>query len=250
MKNIRTRASRALATTLLVAALGAAAQAPAMAAPTPVGSLSSSSCPAAIKAGQTSGCVTRLQNLLNAKAGAGLVVDGIFGNATTAAVKKWQSSHGLVADGVVGPLTKNSLDPQAPSSGRNAAVVRVVGEVMAGKRYPYVWGGGHGSTPGPTNGGMDCSGFTRWVYAKAYGYDVLGATTAAGQSHKGAQTSSPQAGDLVLFSSGSAGTAHHVAIYLGGGRIAEEPHTGLSMRYNTVSGAKSSSDHVYYVHVG
>ncbi|MCB4209229.1 peptidoglycan-binding protein, partial [Arthrobacter sp. UM1] len=163
--------------TALVAALGAGVAAPAQAAPDPVGNLASSSCPAAIKQGQTNGCVTRLQNLLNAKQGSRLVVDGVFGKATTAAVKQWQSAHHLAVDGVVGRATKASIDPTsapaptpvpAPSKGsHNAAVVASVNQVMHGYLYPYVWGGGHGAKPGPTKGGMDCSGFTRWVYSKA-----------------------------------------------------------------------------------
>ncbi|MCB4209232.1 C40 family peptidase, partial [Arthrobacter sp. UM1] len=100
-----------------------------------------------------------------------------------------------------------------------------------------------------TKGGMDCSGFTRWVYSKAYGRDVLGATTAAQQSRSGKLTSAPQAGDLVLYSKGSAGTAYHVAIYLGNGRIAHEPKPGMRMTYGTLPSPKYSTAHVYYVHV-
>lgn len=35
--------------------------------------------------------------------------DGIFGPKTEAAVKKWQKTHGLVADGIIGPKTWGSL---------------------------------------------------------------------------------------------------------------------------------------------
>lgn len=41
--------------------------------------------------------------------GANLVVDGLFFNASVTALKKYQSTHDLVADGICGALTRNSL---------------------------------------------------------------------------------------------------------------------------------------------
>ena len=52
--------------------------------------------------------VRRLQTRLN-QYGANLAVDGVFGNQTLAAVKKYQSAHGLASDGVVGDLTWGRL---------------------------------------------------------------------------------------------------------------------------------------------
>ncbi|WP_228562470.1 peptidoglycan-binding domain-containing protein [Catenulispora rubra] len=89
--------------------------------PAPI-KLTSSACPADISYGQISGCVTELQQLLN-KNGAHIGVDGDFGPATLAAVKSYQSGHGLSVDGIVGPATKASLDggstPPPPSNGRS-----------------------------------------------------------------------------------------------------------------------------------
>lgn len=58
--------------------------------------------------GDTGANVTALQQLLN-QYGFGLATDGIFGSATYAAVRSFQSSKGLVADGIVGPLTWGKL---------------------------------------------------------------------------------------------------------------------------------------------
>ncbi|MFJ9629747.1 peptidoglycan-binding protein [Streptomyces sp. NPDC101175] len=80
---------------------------PAAAAPAPV-KLTSSSCPTTIQQGQVSGCVTELQNLLNAH-GAGLVVDGEFGANTLYAVRTYQSATAIAVDGLVGPQTKSKL---------------------------------------------------------------------------------------------------------------------------------------------
>ena len=38
-----------------------------------------------------------------------LQTDGIFGKGTEAAVTQWQSSNGLVADGIVGPATWDAM---------------------------------------------------------------------------------------------------------------------------------------------
>lgn len=45
----------------------------------------------------------------------GTTPDGIFGPATIAAVKTWQSAHGLNPDGEVGPLTWAAMFPPAPA---------------------------------------------------------------------------------------------------------------------------------------
>lgn len=55
-------------------------------------------------AGAAGGTVAALQRLLEDR-GARIVVDGAFGSATTEAVQQFQSSHGLLVDGVVGPAT-------------------------------------------------------------------------------------------------------------------------------------------------
>jgi len=58
-----------------------------------------------VQAGVTGQAVKTLQVALN-KAGFGpLIVDGVFGVATTAAVRSYQSHHSLAVDGVVGPAT-------------------------------------------------------------------------------------------------------------------------------------------------
>lgn len=189
----------------------------ASAAPVAVSSLFSSSCPYSLSSGEVDGCVVRLQTLLNSKQKAGLTADGVFGNATLTAVKTWQKNHSLTADGLVGPNTKTSLGDHA-ATGHNAQIVAAAKAIVAGPHIRYVLGGGHGSTPGVSNGGLDCSGFSRLVLYKAYGRDVLGSGRALTQPAKGKITTSPQAGDLVFFYEHSS-EIKHVGVYLGGGRM-------------------------------
>ena len=61
-----------------------------------------------VQQGSTGGAVKILQGGLNAKRYA-LVQDGIFGPATDAAVRQFQSDHGLAVDGIVGPQTWGAL---------------------------------------------------------------------------------------------------------------------------------------------
>ncbi|WP_409474306.1 D-Ala-D-Ala carboxypeptidase family metallohydrolase [Streptomyces sp. HC307] len=61
--------------------------------------------------GSSGADVTQLQIRLGGYPGYGsvLAVDGEFGPATTAALKRFQSAYGLTADGVAGPNTFNKL---------------------------------------------------------------------------------------------------------------------------------------------
>ena len=70
--------------------------------------------PAILTVGDRGPEVKRLQQLLNARTGARLVVDGDFGPATKAAVVAFQAAKGLTVDGVVGKQTWAALRKRAP----------------------------------------------------------------------------------------------------------------------------------------
>jgi len=100
---------------------------------------------------------------------------------------------------------------------RHQMVVRVA------KRYtgvPYVWGG---TTPR----GFDCSGFTRYVYAKAIGRSLSHSSSA--QHYAGHRVSRSEAtpGDLIW-------TPGHVAIYLGGNKQIDAPRPGESIHVRSI----------------
>ena len=75
-------------------------------------SSSSSSSSSVLRKGSRGSGVKKLQTILKKNyplyAGA-LKVDGVFGNATLAAVKEFQRRSGITVDGVVGPNTKKKL---------------------------------------------------------------------------------------------------------------------------------------------
>ncbi|NET41497.1 peptidoglycan-binding protein [Okeania sp. SIO2B3] len=64
--------------------------------------------PPTISRGSSGDDVKRLQMILN-EMGYSLVVDGIFGSNTEAAVKEFQKNTTLEVDGIVGPLTWYAL---------------------------------------------------------------------------------------------------------------------------------------------
>jgi N-acetylmuramoyl-L-alanine amidase-like protein/putative peptidoglycan binding protein len=61
-----------------------------------------------IRNGSRGDAVREAQQLLN-RHGAGLNMDGVFGNLTEAAVRRFQGERSLAADGIVGPITWGRL---------------------------------------------------------------------------------------------------------------------------------------------
>jgi hypothetical protein len=97
----------------------------------------------------------------------------------------------------------------------------VVAEARKYIGTPYVWGG---TDP---KRGLDCSGLVQLVY-KNLGYDVPRVSyeqATAGTAVKGGLVNA-RPGDILAFGS----PVHHVAIYMGGGKMIEAPRPGLKVR--------------------
>lgn len=132
----------------------------------------------------------------------------------------------------------------APSEGVQSVIT--AGEKWIGT--PYAWGGG--TVNGPTEGfaqgedivGFDCSSLVMYAYYQGTGGDIRLPRTSAAQyaatSDHTVPLSQLRPGDL-LFWGGSPETIHHVALYLGDGKMLNAPHTGTEVQIEPVSGGGS-----------
>jgi cell wall-associated NlpC family hydrolase len=175
----------------------------------------------------------------------------------------------LVAVLLCAPLTTAVAAQAAPAApaagcgvlapGASAAAERAIAaacaEVAAGTWY--TWGGGHGDRPGATYGqvdptdpasehdperrGFDCSGLVRYAYAQAAGgTDILNGvasqqyyTHRAAARFTAAQGLAPLLpGDLLAY--GTKKDLHHIAIYLGAGKMVEAKQSGTRLMVSDV----------------
>ncbi|MFF3403729.1 C40 family peptidase [Streptomyces sp. NPDC002659] len=142
--------------------------------------------------------------------------------------------------------------------GASAAAERAVAAACAQVAADvwYTWGGGHGPQPGATYGqvdptdpasehdperlGFDCSGLVRHAYAQATGADILnGVASAQYYTHRAAERFTAAQGlapllpgDLLTW--GNSRQLHHIAIYLGAGKMVEAKQSGTKLMVSDV----------------
>jgi peptidoglycan hydrolase-like protein with peptidoglycan-binding domain len=103
-----------------------------------------------LRAGSTGPAVRRLQRALRRTPDLSLVVDGVLGSRTDAAVRLFQGTQGLAVDGIVGPATWSALpDGGAMPELRTGST----GNVVASLQRVLTNGASNGwPAPGPSDG--------------------------------------------------------------------------------------------------
>jgi cell wall-associated NlpC family hydrolase len=126
------------------------------------------------------------------------------------------------------PAARAAAVQPARPGGNRASVLSVadvaVRDSMPLRGTPYAWGG---TTPA----GFDCSGFTRYVFARV-GIHLAHSSYAQWTAGRHVPRRDLRPGDLVFF----AGLGH-VGIYVGGGRFIHAPHAGTVVSIDRLSGS-------------
>jgi len=129
-----------------------------------------------------------------------------------------------VATGLTGfsSLTAPSADAAVSASTGS----RVVAVAATRKGAPYVYG-----AVGPTR--FDCSGLTKWSYARV-GKTLKRTAQQQYVASMHISAHSRRVGDLVFFKTSRFGGVYHVGIYAGAGRIWHAPKPGDHVKLATL----------------
>lgn len=141
------------------------------------------------------------------------------------------SQFGGTATAKASAVTAAPAVPVAPTPTPSARASRSEARLALGERtvdvaarfkgVPYRFGG---TTPR----GFDCSGYTRFVFAKV---NKELPRTSQQQYNQARKVKHPRVGDLLFYHSGSRkGPVYHVVIYAGNGRVWHAPNPGTRVK--------------------
>ncbi|RCW45997.1 cell wall-associated NlpC family hydrolase [Halopolyspora algeriensis] len=160
-----------------------------------------------------------------------------------AAKRREERAAAAVAQSGAGTTEQQTSPGAAPED--SSAVETVVQRAVSQVGVPYAWGGGnaHGPTRGIRDGGVadahgdyrkigfDCSGLMVYAFA-GVGIELPHYSGYQYQSGRKVPVSQRQRGDMLFWRDG--GGIHHVALYLGQGRMVEAPYSGAHVRVTSV----------------
>lgn len=123
------------------------------------------------------------------------------------------------------PKAKKTVKADAASTPASSSVTGYAVK-LASEKIPYVWGGS-------SLKGMDCSGFTSYVYSHTVGKS-LPHNTVAQEAHVSAHSISRAVpGDLLFW--GPKGATYHVAIYIGNNQYVAAPEPGENVKIQSIN---------------
>jgi cell wall-associated NlpC family hydrolase len=109
-----------------------------------------------------------------------------------------------------------------------AGAAKVLAEASKHKGALYKYG-----AAGPKR--FDCSGFTMYIFKKAGGRKLPHKANSQQKYGKAISKSAKKPGDLIIFRSGSYG--YHAAVYAGGGKMWDSPHSGARVSKRKMIGS-------------
>lgn len=116
------------------------------------------------------------------------------------------------------PPPRDTTSPPSSASGRGK---KAVDAALSQLGKPYKWGG-----EGPNS--YDCSGLSMWAWRRA-GVSLPHSSRMQYSSTARVSRADLQPGDLVFFGD----PIHHLAIYIGNGKVVEAPYSGSEVRINS-----------------
>jgi cell wall-associated NlpC family hydrolase len=134
------------------------------------------------------------------------------------------------------PVLRTEAGPGSPQAAQDA-----IEAALTQLGTPYSWGGGGTAGPGPgidlDTGvvGYDCSALTQYAYGRA-GVSVPRTSREQFTNLPKVAKADLQPGDLVFWAHNPADptTIHHVALYLGGGKVVQAPESGDVVRISDI----------------
>lgn len=124
------------------------------------------------------------------------------------------------------------------SSEKGNAGSRIVSKALSRIGCPYVWGACHSGSQmrNPNQRSFDCSGLVNWALTQAGKSRGSNTSRSYASIGKAVRASEMKPGDIVTFSgNGSASGVHHVGIYIGNGKMIHAPHSGSTVRVQSVT---------------